>query len=453
MLDKQLEDRLRQAQVAIVGSMLIDGRCIGDVLARISTEDFPTGVYRSIFQAVGKLFADGRPVDPVTVLDAMQGGRELSGCIRECMDLTPTAANVLEYCKILRDLSRVARLQEIGMALCSATSLEEAGKMVAGANGLLVERSGVQVCDAETMMLDFYRRMQAEKKPEYIRCGIEAIDKATYLELGDMVGIGAAPSTGKTAFALQWAARLAQKYRVGFYSLETGLGKISDRLIAQLAQMPLADLKQRRISQENWNQIGDAAMAFSRTQFDFIAASGMTAADVVSTALAHQHQVIFVDYLQLVAGSRRQERYEIVTEASMIFHRAAQRHGILTVLLSQLSRPERINGKSRPPDMHSFRESGQIEQDLDVALLLYLDDPDNYRSNRWCKIGKNKEGEKARVELIFDGTIQRFSEVRPNVCSQFTAEGRKIRERLRREGQYQQQEFAEINEPDPQLPF
>lgn len=450
-MDKQLDARLQEAQVAIVGSMLIDGRCIGDVLAQVSVDDFPAGVFRTLFDTMRQLFCAGRPVDPVVVLDTLQGGEELRRCIRECMELTPTAANVLEYCKILRELSRVDRLQQIGMALCSASSLEDAGKMIAEANGLLVERSGVQVFSAADMMLDFYKRMEA--KPDYIGCGIEGIDAVTYTELGDMVAVGATPSTGKTAFALQWAAYLAKKYRVGFYSLETSMGKVSDRIVAQLAQMPLPDLKERKINDNDWTRIHPATTAFSQEKFSFVPASGMTAGDIVSSALARQHQVIFVDYLQLVAGSGGQKRYEIVTEASMVFHQAAQRHGILTIVLSQLSRPEKINGKYRPPDMHSFRESGQIEQDIDVALLLYLTDPDDYRGNRYLKVGKNKDGEKTRVELAFDGRCQRFSEVKPNTCAQFSAEGRKIKQQQRREAQYQQQEFEEINEPDPKLPF
>lgn len=452
-MDTKLETRLQEAQVAIVGSMLIDGRCIGDVLAQITVDDFPSGVYRTLFDAMRQLFCAGRPVDPVIVLDALQGGEELGRCIRQCMEVTPTAANVLEYCRILRELRRVAQLQQLGLALCSAESLEDAGKLLAQASGLLAERSGIQVYSASDMMLDFYHRMEAKDKPEYIRCGIDAIDAVTYLELGDMVGIGAAPSTGKTAFALQWAAYLSKTYRVGFFSLETGMGKVSDRLIAQLAEVALPALKERRLTQQDWDRIGGAAAAFSAGQFGFVPAAGMTAADIVSTALANRYQVIFVDYLQLVAGSGRQERYEIVTEASMVLHRAAQRHGILTVVLSQLSRPEKVKGKSRPPDMHSFRESGQIEQDLDVALLLYLDDPDDYRSRRICKVGKNKEGEKARVTLDFDGRYQRFAEVKPNVHAQLAAAGRRVKQQLRHEPADGQQEFREITGPDPELPF
>lgn len=95
-MDKQLDARLQEAQVAIVGSMLIDGRCIGDVLAQVSADDFPAGVFRNLFDTMRQLFCAGRPIDPVIVLDTIQGGEELRRCIRDCMDLTPTAANVQE---------------------------------------------------------------------------------------------------------------------------------------------------------------------------------------------------------------------------------------------------------------------------------------------------------------------------------------------------------------------
>lgn len=455
MLDKQLEARLQEAQVSIVGSMLIDDRCIGDVLANITVEDFPPGVYRSIFETIRLLFTGGRPVDPVIVLDAMQGGKELQSCIMQCMELTPTAANVLEYCRILRELSRVARLQEIGMALTSATSLDEAGKLVAQANGLLVDRSGVKIMDAQALMLDFYRRMQDERKPEYIRTGFGPIDEKTYLELGDVVGIGATPSTGKTAFALQWAARLSQKYRVGFYSLETSAAKAADRLVAQLSGTPLGDIKERRFTDEQWTRIGDASSIFAQGKFEHVPASSMSATDIVSTALSRRHQVVIVDYIQLVGSSdrRKHSSLEVVTNTSMVLHRAAQSHGLLVVALSQLSRPEKKDGKPLKPDMHSFRESGQIEQDLDVAMLLYLSDPDDYTGSRICKIGKNKEGRKGEVELDFDGTIQRFTLAKPNTTAQLAAEGKKAQQRNRREAQYQQQSFVEATGEDKALPF
>lgn len=461
-MDAQLDVRLKDAQVAVVGAMLIDDRCIGDVLAAVSPDDFPAGPYKSAFVCIRRLFADGRPVDPVTVLDAMQGGERYARFLRECMDLTPTAANVLEYCRILRELSRVAQLQQLGIALSSVQSLDDADKLMAKANGLMVERSGVQILDAEALMLDFYHRMQEQRAPEYIRCGIETLDKMTYLELGDMVGIGAAPSVGKTAFALQWAAQLAQKYRVGYYSLETNAAKMADRLVAQLSGTPLASIKERRITDGQWDRIADASSTFSQGKFDHVPASSMTALDIVSMALSRRHQVIFVDYLQQVgsAGRQKYSSLDVVSNTSMVLHQAAQTHNLLVVALSQLSRPEKRNGKPVKPDMHSFRESGQIEQDLDVALLMYLSDPNDYKSDRICKIGKNKEGTKGEVRLTFDGTIQRFSEMRPNVYAQLQAIGRRAK-RLNNHGEADDTglqdpahvELKELTGEDRELPF
>lgn len=461
-METQLESRINEAQLAVVGSMLIDDRCIGKVLAEIGPDDFPQGPYRAAFGCMRRLFSEGKPVDPVTVLDAVQGDSKYANFLRECMEVTPTAANVLEYCRILKRLTRVTKIAALGASLMTVQDMDEAQQLVGELNAQMVEHANAGILSAAELAEDFVQRMQSQEKPEYIGCGIKKLDETTFIELGDVVGIGAAPSTGKTAFALQWASYLAPKYRVGFFSLETNAAKIEDRLFAGHAKVSLTDLKRRNIDSETWTRVWDATARFCSYQFDFIPAAGMSVTDIISTALARRYQVIFVDYLQLVAGEgrRSRDRYEIVTECSMAFHRAAQQHGILTFLLSQLSRPEKIKGKFMPPDMHSFRESGQIEQDLDVALLMYLEDPDNYRSNRKVKLGKNKEGEKALVELTFDGRYQRFEEVRQNPYAQLKTISRQVQRETHRgeaddtglEGR-EQIEMQELTGPDASLPF
>lgn len=461
-MDLLLETRINEAQLAVVGSMLIDERCIGDVLAAVGPDDFPSGPYRTAFSCMRKLFMEGRPVDPVTVLDVVQGQENYADFLRQCMELTPTAANVLEYCAILRRLTRVTRISSLAMDLAMVQDLDDAQQLINQINAQASEHAGSKIMTAEELAMDFIRRMESAEKPEYITCGIKRIDESTFIELGDVVGIGAAPSTGKTAFGLQWAAHLAPKYRVGFFSLETSAAKVEDRIFASRAGIQLADLKRRDIDEAGWERIVTAAAKFSEFKFDFVPAAGMAASDIISTALSRRYQVIFVDYLQLVAGDskRDRDRFEIVTESSMVFHRAAQQHGILTVLLSQLRRPEKVKGKYVPPDMHSFRESGQIEQDLDVALLMYLEDPDNYRSNRKLKIGKNKENEKAIVDLSFDGRFQRFEEQKVSTYAQLNAIARQARQQSRRGEAYDtnlvdkaQVQMQELTEPDEDLPF
>ena len=156
-----------------------------------------------------------------------------------------------------------------------------------------------------------------------------------------------------------------------------------------------------------------------------------------------------MDYLQIVRGIGR-DRYEIVTNISQDLHRLAQDYQIIVIALAQLTRPESIKGKMQRPTMASFRESGQIEQDADVAMLLYLSDPDNYKSDRELKVAKNKEGAKTKINLAFDGTVQRFAFAREHYIPARTmlrhANGQA-------DPQMRLQDYPIDNTPDTEFPF
>ena len=115
-----------------------------------------------------------------------------------------------------------------------------------------------------------------------------------------------------------------------------------------------------------------------------------------------------MDYLQIVSAQGK-SRYEQVTGISIALHTMAQAHGIAVFALVQLSRPEKVGGKLLPPSMASFRESGQLEQDADAALLLWPEDPNENRSGRVLKIAKNKDGERDTLHLAFSGATQTLS--------------------------------------------
>ena len=136
----------------------------------------------------------------------------------------------------------------------------------------------------------------------------------------------------------------------------------------------------------------------------------MTVRDIRALCLSRRYQVIFVDYLQLIAGSGKQSRYEQVTQISQELHSLGRANGVTIIALAQLKRPEKEKGKPIPPSMADFRESGQIEQDADCALLVYPSDPNDYRSDRVLYIAKNKEGTRAKYELEFDGAVQTLTE-------------------------------------------
>lgn len=407
------------AQCSVIGSMLIDEKCVGAVLAAMRPEDFTDGTCRSAFRAIARLFREGRPVDPVTVLDAMQGGPQLTAWMREVMELTPTAANAEIYAEVVKDQTALFRVKEQGGRLEMATGLDEVRKIYGEIGALLTAASRMERMTASELAQDFIRRINSKEKPEYLPWGIPSADRTVYAELGDLILLGGYPSAGKTLLSLQMALSQAKRYKVGYYTLETRPEKMADRLFSHLAQMPMNVIKRREISELGMGKLAKAANYFaSETPMDFIQAAGLSVDDIAADAVSRGYQIVYVDYLQLIEapGIRPGDRYAAVTTISRGLKVFAQRHKIAVVALAQLSRPEKTGKEQKPvpPSMQSFRESGQIEQDADAAFLLWAEDPNDNGSNRILKLGKNKEGRKFKSVLQFDGVTQTMvEEVQP----------------------------------------
>ena len=156
-----------------------------------------------------------------------------------------------------------------------------------------------------------------------------------------------------------------------------------------------------------------------------------------------------------VPGVKPSDRYAQVTAASQGLRTFAQSTNTAVVALAQLSRPEKSRdkaGKPIPPSMHSFRESGQLEQDADVAFLVYPSNPEDNTSNRVFKVGKNKEGPRPRVELVFHGDTQTMAELETDhsVAAQMSNIGRAVKQANRRNGQIQ---FQEVGAAAGENPF
>lgn len=226
-----------------------------------------------------------------------------------------------------------------------------------------------------------------------------------------------------------------------------------DRIMAAQAKIPLAKIKRRELDAQDWDAIRDAGSQLTKRSLDLVRASGMTVADIRAQVLQKKYQVIFVDYLQLVQA-KGTGRYEQVTAISMGLHTLAQDLGVAVIALAQLSRPEKGTGQMKPPNMTSFRESGQIEQDADVAMLLYPEDPNDNGSQRVLKVSKNKEGGKFAMDLAFDGQTQRLTPVQKpqhsEVGDKTRSEGRKAKTRYRQQAMHG---FEVITGADPKLPF
>jgi replicative DNA helicase len=244
---------------------------------------------------------------------------------------------------------------------------------------------------------------------------------------------------------------LATKYRVGFFSLETSPRKLTDRLMAHLAHVPLSKIKDRDLNDADWAALAQAGTQMAEMSIDFIDAGGMTVRDIQAVALNKRYQVIIVDYLQIIESATKGSLYEQVTNISKGLHTLGRTNGIAVIALAQLSRAEKDKGKPKPPTMASFRESGQIEQDADVALILYPEYPNDNRSRRILKVAKNKEGERDKIELDFDGATQTLKLAEPTPSEKYRAVQKAIREMGR--SNPNQVTFKELKGKDNDLPF
>lgn len=398
MLDAQ--DWL-DAQVGVIGSVLISPELAPKVIATTREDDY-TGHFRTIFGAIKSLFMQGKPADVVLIREAL--GKEYTQILMDSMDVTPTANNIDFYIQACRDRGKLYRLRDLGQQLQEAQELQTATALLECANKSMVDRSSLRITTMEQALGEFFDRH--EGCTDYLPWPIDGLQQVQ-VEAGDFVVIGGYPSDGKTALALQLAWTMAEKKRVGFFSLETSDRKLFDRLMASVARIQYSVIRKNSLSERDWTEAGKRSQEISGRKLEIIPAGGMMVPDIRAISYAQRYDVIFVDYIQLIPGEKGKDRYSVVTETSIGLHNMSQSTGITVFALAQLSRPEKGDkAKAKAPTLHSLRESGQIEQDADVVMLLYRERQDMPQRN--LDVLKNKDGPLMKMVLDFDGQYQTF---------------------------------------------
>lgn len=413
------EHRL-DAEQAVLGAMLIDPEIVRTALSRVQEADFASPVNRTIFQAFREQFRRGQPTDAITVRNRVGG--EYSGYMADLMDVTPSSADWEAYAEIMRQQAALRRIREGAETLLTARTLDECRPVCARMGQQLTDGTETASWTMAEMAEDFCTAQDpAAPQPKYIDYGLDILRGKTYTKPGDVVIIGGYPSDGKTALALQMAYHMAADYKVGFFSLETDRAKIRDRLMANVAQIEFDRIKTRTLTEEDWTAFAAKSADMARRTLTVVEASGMTATGIQSLSQAYGFDVIFLDYVQLVAteADPRTPRHEQMATISRQLHTFAQKSQTLVVELAQLSRPDKASGW-RAPVMSDLKESGQFEQDADMIFMLYRPNPKKGESGapaldqnkfRNFKIAKNKEGPRGTWLLAFDGARQTFSTV------------------------------------------
>lgn len=388
-----------QAQNSVLGAALIEPSLVPKVIQQTRPSDF-SGPAQTIYGAMRHLFQQGTPVDVVSLANAL--GADYRDYMMQLMEITPTAANIDSYIQLCREQAKVMSVRSLASRISTAEDSETIRKLLEEANGLMVDKPSLRITTMTDALQSFMQRHTGEVN--YLTWPVRELNDRLYAEPGDLILLGGYPSTGKSAWSLQCARHWARSMKVGFFSLETSSEKLFDRHMASMAEISMDAIKRNSLTQPEWDRVCGMTNQITALQLELIPAAGMTPADIRSVTMMRGYQLIIIDYVQLLQSSGG-NRTEQVTNISLALHRMAQDMRVTVVALSQLKR----KSDDSTPESSDLRESGQLEQDADIIMMLKLENKYDPAGNREMYITKNKEGTCPKIVLAFDGKHQTFT--------------------------------------------
>ena len=401
-----------QAQNCLLGAALIDPDFVPRIVTELQASDF-SGNALLIYKAMSDLFKaskSGDQVDAVAVAHYLGDTSEARKLVAQFMGYSPNFSEINRYMETVRQRAKLSNLRSMGSELAAAVSLNDALETADRISEQLAERSGIRVTGPDTLLESFYTRHKAQSTK--LEWGLAVVGEYIRAQKGNFIIIGAEPSGGKTAFALEQMMTFSQKNRVLFVTLETDEDELFDRLAARIAGIPMDAVMDGVLTPEQWKKMDAAHEYIHGSNFKLVSGAGLGVAGIKATALSHRADIVIIDYLQIIQMPGRQSRYEKITEISMGLHIMAQTTGLIVIALSQVTNRD-PSAKNTPLGIHSARESGQIEADADAILMLdkFVEKDlreSGCKANRILRIVKNKKGRCCNIPLMFDGNTQSF---------------------------------------------
>lgn len=426
-----------EAEQAVLGAMLIDSRCVSEVVGILKPEDFFLRQNQELYETIFQMFNFAQAIDPVTVLEKLrQNGyydeQTTPSYLRQLMEITPTAANVKYYADIVRDKSILRSLNQAANDINddvfrgegeTADILTNAERKVfsirRGNADEALERIGTVL---SKLFAHLNELAQSDSEFPGYSTGLRALDqKINGLNNSDLIIIAARPGMGKTTLALNLLSTVAKKTgkTVAFFSLEMSREQLATRLLANESYVDANKLITGKLQDEDWEKISFAAAALAKTDIRVDDNPAVTVAEMNSLCRRLDNLgLVVVDYLQLMTGAggsnKGENRVQIVGDISRGLKIMAKELNVPVICLSQLSRAAESRTDKRPM-LSDLRESGAIEQDADQVVLLYRDDyynPGTEQKNVCeCIVAKNRHGEPGTVKVAWLPQFFAFSDL------------------------------------------
>lgn len=427
------------AESRLLSAMMMSPDVFAESVSEVSEADFFVYGNRLVYAAMRRLFDSSVTIDPVTLADSLRssGDLETAGGLDRLLSLGNDilsiggwrdSAAIVRRDRVLRDM--ICAAAEIA-ALASGNP-RDTGEVIERAEGLLlsVTDSGVRSSHStlgEMMegLYDDLATMSETGDDGGIRTGFPGLDGSLLgLRPGQMVVIGARPGVGKTSLCLNMATNMARNgVRVAMFSLEMSRSEIAQRMLSTRSGLSLSRVRSGRIMPGDWPTVIDSIEDLSTLPIVVDDASGTNVTEIRAKArrMLHgcEHGVVIIDYMQLMSGGNpRDNRATQVGEMSRGIKVMAKDLGVPVIALSQLNRE--VEGRTaKIPQLSDLRESGAIEQDADIVILLdrsmtpeeaaRRDRPDEGVTN--LIVAKNRSGPLGTISMRFDGGTTRFLEL------------------------------------------
>lgn len=415
--------RDERAEASVLGAAMLSRDAAAEVVELLTAADFYVPRHGTIFDAVQALVSRSEAVDSITVTDELLrvGAMEKIGgpaVVYELTSQVPTAANVGYYVDIVRERAVLRRLLAAGDQI-AADAVKGEGSvdaLVERARGVVDSVSGRTVRQVSMIGDGLSATLRG------LRDGTESMMPTQWSKLNSFIGglrpgalyvIGARPGVGKTVAGLNLATAAAENVLVGYASLEMSEDELRKRVLASEASVHLSGLLDARLSSSDWEAITEADARIRGLRLSVLENADSLSRVVSFARTLHRMGglgLLVVDYLQLMRGDGRAESRQVeVSEFSRTLKQLAMELQIPVVALSQLNR-ESAGRKGGEPRISDLRESGSLEQDSDVVILLHRDE-ERRPAQMQMIVAKNRHGRPGELKLSFEGRFARVSEV------------------------------------------
>lgn len=431
------------AEQSVLGGMLLSKDAIADVVESLRTVDFYKPAHSLIFDAILDLYSRGEPADPITVgaeLDRAGSLARVGGSVylHTLVSMVPTAANASYYAQIVAEKAILRRLVDAGTRIVRLGYGGGDGSPGSGEVDEIVDRAEREIYEVtERRTSEDYVVLEDLLQPAMdeideiasrggtasgVPTGFTALDEVTNgLHPGQMIIVAARPGIGKSTLALDWARSAAVKHHMAsvIFSLEMSRSEITMRLLSAEAEIKLGAMRAGRMGDAEWQKIVRRMGEISDAPLYIDDSPNMTMMEIRAKARRlkqrHDLKLIVVDYLQLMSSPKRVEsRQQEVSEISRQMKLLAKELEVPVVAISQLNRgPEQRNDKR--PMLSDLRESGSLEQDADMVILVHRPDAWEAEDPRAGEadliIAKHRNGPTTTVTVAHQLHYSRFKDL------------------------------------------